>query len=125
MVEIITQKKKNPSESWLGFVKTSAAKNRIRSALRTSAKTLVRKIPEKLEIKISVEDRLGLLKDISEVLSRSHVHILAINTQNDGARKKFAQIKIISPPLSKEKAEKLMVKLKKIKEVREVGYKLI
>jgi len=34
MVEILTQKNKKPSESWLSFVKTSIAKNQIKSALR-------------------------------------------------------------------------------------------
>jgi guanosine-3',5'-bis(diphosphate) 3'-pyrophosphohydrolase len=34
VVEIITQKGKKPSESWLRFVKTSMAKDRIRSVLR-------------------------------------------------------------------------------------------
>ena len=34
VVEILTQKNKKPSESWLRFVKTSIAKNQIKSALR-------------------------------------------------------------------------------------------
>lgn len=34
VIEIVTQKGKKPSESWLRFVKTSIAKNQIKSALR-------------------------------------------------------------------------------------------
>ncbi|MCD6085969.1 bifunctional (p)ppGpp synthetase/guanosine-3',5'-bis(diphosphate) 3'-pyrophosphohydrolase, partial [bacterium] len=33
VVEIITQKKKKPSKSWLKFVKTSLAKRRIKNLL--------------------------------------------------------------------------------------------
>ncbi len=38
MVEILVQKNKRPSESWLEFVKTEAAKKRVRDALRAKKK---------------------------------------------------------------------------------------
>lgn len=125
VVEIIIQKNKKPSESWLNFVKTGSARNHIRAALRHSQQSLIKKEPTKLEIKLVVEDRVGLIKDISSIFSRSHVNILAVNTQNDGSRARFPIVKVACSALTKDKADKLMVKLKQIKEVREVGYRLV
>lgn len=125
VVEIIIQKNKKPSESWLSFVKTGHARNHIRSALRSSTQSLVKREPVKMEIRLVAENRIGLLKDLSQTLSRSHINILSINTQNESSRAKFPIVKITCPALTREKAAKLMVKIKKIKEVREVGYKLI
>lgn len=122
MVEIMTQKGKKPSESWLAFVKTGNARNHIRGVLRKSTSSLSSRQFTKTEIRLAVEDRLGLLKDILEVISRSHINILSMNTQQNA---KFPYIKMYAPVLAKDKADKLMVKLKKIKEVKEVGYKLV
>jgi len=121
VVEILTQKNKGPSEDWLGFVKTGLARNHIKAALKQIARSFLKKEPSKMEIKIITEDRIGLLKDISILLSRSHVNIITINTQQNG---KFPLIKINCVPMAKEKAERLMIKLKKLKEIKEVGYRL-
>ncbi len=118
LVEIITQKNKNPSEAWLSFVRTGSARNHIRAALRHSAPALVRKVPQAIEIKLTVKDRLGLLTDISKIISRSHVNIQSVST-------KLPMVKIICPPLPRDKAEKLLDKIKKIKEVKEASFRLV
>lgn len=123
IVEIITQKNKKPSESWLAFVKTSMAKSHIKSALKTTRSLAsFRKSPSQTEFRITADDRVGLLKDITSIISRSHVNIISISTQPNA---KFHAIKIICEIANKEKADKLVLKIKQMKEVKELNYKFI
>ena len=80
IVEIMTQKNKKPSESWLTFVKTNHARNHIRAALKTKPEGLSAKEPEGSELRITVEDKPDLISQITAVISRSHANILAVNT---------------------------------------------
>lgn len=118
VVEIITQKNKNPSEAWLSFVRTGAARNHIRAALKHAGSSFIKSEPKTFELKLTVQDRSGLLNEISEMINRSHAHIQSVNA-------KFPVIKINCNILPKEKIEKLIEKLKKLKEVKEVGYRLV
>lgn len=118
LVEIITQKNKNPSDAWLSFVRTGNARNHIRAALRQHGPALTKSEPKFTELKLTVKDRAGLLNEISEMITRSHTHIQAVNT-------KMPLIKIHCDVLPKDKAEKLIVKLKKIREVREASARLV
>lgn len=125
VVEILTQKNKNPSEDWLKFVKTSIARDHIRAALKK--KDTLRysvRMPKKAELKIVVEDRVGLIKDISTTIARSHVNIIDFRAYNPGGSR-FPMNKIEIATTDKKKIEKLILKLKDIKGVREVGYKLV
>lgn len=123
IVEIITQKNKKPSESWLVFVKTSMAKSHIKSALKTTRSLAsFKKLPSQTEFRITADDRVGLLKDITSIISRSHVNIISISTQPNA---KFHAIKIICEIANKEKADKLVLKIKQMKEVKELNYKFI
>ena len=123
IIEIITQKNKKPSASWLDFVKTSMARNHIKAALK-SATTLAthRHVPTQTEFRITVEDRLGLMKDISAVISRSHANIASINVQQNG---RFPAMRIAVEITNKDKAAKLALKIRQLKGVRELNYKLI
>jgi len=125
IVEIITQKNKRPSEDWLKFVKTNVSRSHIKSALKkpstTGGITLIQPY-NKTELKLTTGDRLGLIKDISTVITGAHINILGINTQRNG---EFTLIKIQCPIITKEKTEKLLVKLKKIKEVKEASFQLV
>ncbi len=123
MVEILTQKNKKPSEDWLKFVKTSAARNHIRAALKTKNTTLVKKELKETELKIMANDRVGLLKDVSEIISRSHINILAVNS--GAADNRLHIMKIRCNITDKDKIEKLLLKIKKLKEVKETNYRLI
>lgn len=118
LVEIMTQKNKGPSEAWLGFARTGGARNHIRAALRHSGAPLSKVEPQSLELKLTVANRIGLLSEITGVISRSHVNIQSVNA-------KMPSIKINCGVLPKEKAEKLMEKLKKIREIKEAGYRLV
>ncbi len=119
LVEILIQKSKKPSESWLKFVKTDIAKRRIKSSLKT---TTLRKEPSQVEFKITSDDRIGLLKDVTSVISRNHINIASVTVPKTTT---FPTMRIRCDLKDKEKAEKLILKLKKIEGVREVSYTLI
>ncbi len=121
VVEILTQKNKKPSEDWLDFVKTAAAKEKIKETLRKKQRGII-KLKKITEFKIVVlKDRAGILHEISEILSRARINILSISTNPLG---KLPAIIIRCDISDSSKIEKLMVKIKKIKEVAEVSYKL-
>jgi len=121
MVEILVQKSKKPSESWLKFVKTGYAKKKIRSALRQHP-SLIKKPATQAEFKITAEDRVGLFKDISTVISRSRISITKVNVPQTDY---FPNLRICCNLNNKEKIEKLILKLKKIKGVKEISYKMV
>ncbi|EKD24330.1 MAG: hypothetical protein ACD_81C00051G0002 [uncultured bacterium] len=123
LVDILVQKNKKPSESWLKIAKTSAAKQHIRSVIRKETSVL-RKGPQ-LEIRITASDRLGLIKDISSVISRARVNILNLTNIHPPSKTAFPIIKILCDIDSKEKAEKLIFKLKAVNGVKEINYQLI
>jgi GTP pyrophosphokinase len=125
MVEIVRQRGKKPSEDWLKFVTTAAARDHIRAALRTkdTFAAQVRK-PKHAALKIVVEDRVGLIQEISSLIAQNHINILSFHAEHPkGGRHSFERTDIqTTDPV---KIEKLIVKLKKIKGVKEVSYKLI
>jgi GTP pyrophosphokinase len=118
LVEIITQKNKNPSEAWLSFVHTGAARNHIRAALKHVDHGLAKKEPQTTEIKLTVKDRVGLLNELTALITRSHAHVQSVSA-------KLPVIKINCNLLPKEKADKLVEKIKKIREVRDASYRLV
>ncbi len=118
LVEILIQKSKKPSESWLEFVKTSIAKKRIKSSLKNKHRFMKHDV---IEFKMVIQDRMGLIKDISSIFSRNHINIQTLNTA-DVAGQSIIKIRC---GINKEKAEKIILKLKKIKEIKEIGYKII
>jgi len=120
LVEILTQKSKKPSESWLKFVKTNQARKKIKSSLRQSIGHYQKKL--QTEFKITVVDRIGILKDITSVISRSHINIVKVSVPETGH---FPDLKIRCDINDREKIEKLILKLKKIEGVKEIGYKLV
>lgn len=122
IVEILIQKNKKPSESWLEFVKTSHAKNHIRSAVKTKTESLSARETKNSEIRITVEDKPGLINEITAIMTRSHVNVLTVNTITNS---RFPSFRIKCDLVNREKIEKLIVKLKKIKEVREISFVFI
>lgn len=125
LVEILTQKNKRPSEDWLKFVKTSIARDHIKSALREKRATLAQKRPfSKIELHLTVENRLGLTKDISGIIARSHVHITSIQlSEHEGSH--FSSCRIGCQTTDTTKIEKVLFKLKKLKEIKEISYRLV
>ncbi len=125
VVEILAQKGKKPSEDWLRFAKTTIARDHIRLALRKKnvfARML--SLPSHAELKITVEDRVGLIKDISGSIAEMHIGIMSFHTE-PAAGKRFHITKVDIQSTDKKKIEKLVAKLRDIKGVRDVGYRLI
>lgn len=126
VVEILIQKNKKPSESWLNFVKTSIAKRRIRSALKDKSSGFLKRAPNQTEFRILVEDRVGLLKDVSSVFSRAHINITKTTANfEEKKRGQFPIIRVRCEMNNKEKIEKLILKLKEIKGAKEISHKIV
>ncbi len=125
VVEIITQKNKKPSEDWLKFVKTAGARDHIRVGLREKRDILSqRRTPSKMELRLTVQNRLGLIKDISNIITRSHIQIVNIQTAGQKGSQ-FSVYKIECATTDKNKIEKLVLKIKKINEAKEISYRLL
>lgn len=117
MVEILTQKNKKPSESWLEFVKTRYAIKRIKSSIR---KKII--IPKKIEYKVVCENHTGIVRDLLSVLSRNRIPLISINTTENG---RFLTAKIVADINQREKGELILLKLRKISGVQEINLRLI
>ena len=125
VVEIITQKNKKPSESWLDFVVTSGAKSHIRNELHKGGKNnLLRRKKQSIELKIIAMDRVGLLSDVTNIISRSHINILTVNSAPK-ERGTYQKIKILCDTDNKGKILKIILKLKALKEVKEIDYRFV
>lgn len=118
VVEILTQRNKKPSPGWLDFTKTNEARNKIRKYLNiTQSKIKAPKIFP-IELKIAYHDRVGLLKDISNIFYKEKINIASV--END---KKAPFIYIRFSLLNKNFLTSLLTKLKKIKGIEEIGNK--
>jgi len=120
VVEILVQKNKKPSEAWLSFVKTSQARNRIQASLRQKHQRLITPAPTKAEFKLVVEDRIGILKDVVSVVTRSHINITHHQSRPGNFGDNFHLIKIGCTLSNDKKIDQLVNKLKKVKGVKKV-----
>jgi GTP pyrophosphokinase len=125
VVEIVTQKGKKPSEDWLRFAKTGIARDHIRIALRgKDSFSRIAKAPNRTEMRVTVDVRTGLIKDISAIIANQHFTILNFHTENSrGSR--FQLYRVELQTTDRAKVERLIVKIKRIKEVKEVSYRLL
>lgn len=125
VVEIVTQKGKKPPEDWLRFAKTTIARDHIRLALRKrNAFASVFSLPSHAEIKMTVEDRIGLIKDISGAIAELHIGILSFHTEpSQGKTLHVNKVEVHST--DKKRLDKLVAKLRGLKGVKEVGYRLV
>ncbi len=125
VIEIITQKNKKPNRDWLVFVKTAAARSHINSFLKKSeqAKKFEKRKGELVELRLSVHDRVGLLRDISSVCARQKINMKSVTTESN--HRAYPMIVIQAPVKSQTELERLLVKLKEVKGVEEISYKLL
>ncbi|MEK7083101.1 MAG: RelA/SpoT family protein [Patescibacteria group bacterium] len=125
IVDIITQKNKKPNRDWLLFVKTAAARQHISSFLKKSeqAKKFEKRKGELVELHLSVHDRVGLLRDISSVFARQKINMKNVATESK--HRAYPMLIIQTPIKSQTDLEHLLVKLKEVKGVEEISYKLL
>ena len=119
-VEILTQKNKEPTMDWLENTKSSLAKNRIRAFLRNNGKLKqIEKKQKMIEISITVEDRVGLLKECSEVFANLKINLLELKT--DFKNKSYPKIIFYFAEKNNINMGKIKIMLKKIKGVQNVA----
>lgn len=125
VVEILTQKNKKPSSDWLKFVKTGHARKSVSSLLKrfSEEKVFEKRGGELTELRLTVQDRIGLLRDVTNVLAKQKVNMKSVTT--DTKHRAWPVIVIQAPFKSRKELEQTMVKLKEIKGVEEVSYKLL
>ncbi|MEK7465346.1 MAG: RelA/SpoT family protein, partial [Patescibacteria group bacterium] len=121
VVEILTQRGKLPSESWLQFVKTSFAKKYIRSFFLKKHREEAEEEPH-MEFKIVYRDARGFLKDITGIFPGLKVAITHLNTHLD-KHSLIGTITIHCDVLPKERIEKILLRIKNIPHTKEVSYK--
>lgn len=125
IVEILTQKNKKPSSDWLRFAKSAQARKRVSSFLKKKRETEVfeKRGGELVELRLSAKDRIGLLRDVSNVMARQKINMRSVASDT---KNRFYPLLIIQALLKNRKElEKIMVGLKTVKGVEEVSYKLL
>ena len=122
VVEIITQKGKKPSPDWLDFVVTSTARAQIRNTLKGTSHSLKVDKPKKIELKIKTTERVGLIRDISDIISRSHVSIQQVNSESRGG---VHTLRFLCNTEDKKKISKIILKIKNIKDVKGIDYRFV
>lgn len=118
VVEIITNKQKHPSPSWLEFVKMADTKKKIQQALKE--KKVLPLFPKKnfdCRLEIIAQDKIGLLDLISKIIAKQNINILEHGgkTLKNKAYLSFKlKIKYFSH------LENLIKNLKQLKEIKEI-----
>mgnify|MGYP001606592094 FL=1 len=125
VVEILIQKGKKPSIDWLKFVKSTQARKKISSVLKklTESKKFEKKGGEMVEIRLPAKDRFGLLHDVTYVFTKQKINMKNVTTDNKS--KSYPAIIIQTVLKNRGELEKIMVRLKEVKGVMEVSYKLL
>jgi len=124
IVEIVTQKNKKPNRDWIAFVKTASARQHINSFIKKSQEQNLfdKHGGENVELRISVHDRVGLMRDISTVFLRQKINMKEVATES---KHRVYPIIVVNATLKQRTdLEKLISKLKEIKGVIEVNYKI-
>ena len=126
VVEILTQKNKKPNADWLDFVKTSMARKHIASSLRRDEEE--KKFGRKqggllVELRVVARDRVGLLNDLTSAIREFKINIKDHRTET--ARRSFPLILLTCAVRSNDELRKLVTRLKSVKGVEEVGYRIL
>ena len=122
-VEILVGKNKKPSVDWLDIAHSSLARNHIRSALRKSGvelrKTTHLKVKDKdVILEITRETRVGLLKDLAQVIAKEHINITKTESDVENISKPFLTMQF--RVAKNYDLEKLLTRLRRVKGVREI-----
>ena len=124
VVEILTQKNKKPSRDWLSFIKSAHARKKISSVIkRGREEKFFERKGETVELRLTVHDRVGLLRDVSRVMAQGKINMKSV--VSDTKNRSLPLIIIHAPIKNRTQLEKIMVRIKEIKGVEEVSYKLL
>lgn len=120
IVEIVTQKGKKPSASWLESVKTATAIGHIKKFLKYKNPFIE---VQQTELRIIAESRFDFAKDLSNVIGRNHLNITNISFSPSGSG--FQTIKVRCDSADHRKISRLIVKIKSLKGVKEIDYRFV
>lgn len=126
VVEIITQKNKKPNADWLDFVKTSMARKHILAELRKLQKEKTFSSHQgglTVELRVVARDRVGLLNDLTTIIRNFKINIRDHKTETK--HRSFPLILLTCLIKSNDELKRLVTKLKSVKGVEEVGYRII
>lgn len=125
VVEIMTQKGKKPSRDWLEFVKTGIARKKIAAHMKRGRDIAVfaKQENDTVEFRVSAKDRVGLMKDIASAVAGLKISMREITTEHQN--RLYPLIIIRAPVKDRRQIERLMIKLKSIRGVEEVGHKVV
>ncbi len=126
VVEIITQKNKKPNPDWLNFVKTSIARKHISSIVRKTAREKVfsqKQGGQIVEVRVVAKDRVGLVRDITDIVSSYKISIKGMRTERE--QRSHPLVVMNCPVKSDDELRKLVTKLKSVKGVEEVNYRIV
>lgn len=116
LVEVITNKNRQPSRDWLTIVKSAKAKKKIKSFLNKHVESTGQN--ETYRINIIAKDRIGLLKDISDIISAKKINILDSKTK---VKKNLAHLSFLVKAKNKIEIVNLKQLIKnKIKEIIDI-----
>lgn len=117
VIEILVRKTKTPSREWLDFVRTSLARSAIRKWVREKSESTLVSKQKPIAIQISVEDRVGILKDVSQAISSLSINIQDIESHKKGDGD-YTTIVLSFIPINKEQIDKVRARIKRIKGVQ-------
>ncbi|MDP2650850.1 MAG: hypothetical protein Q8P04_02025, partial [bacterium] len=86
---------------------------------------LSEKRKKQAELKITAAHQFGLMKKISSILSRSRVNVISVDSSASRQRGSFYLIKIRCDTDDKDKILKIILKLKALKEIKEIDYRFV
>lgn len=123
IVEILIQKNKKPSPDWLPMARSTVARGHIRAALRRHGIEVPvpkNSKPRKQEMTLGIagQNRIGLLHDITSLLTKEKLNITKTNIDANTEQKPKMMIHVELPKTYD--VRKLVTKIKKIKGVRQV-----
>ncbi len=124
VVEILIQKNKKPSEKWLEFVQTSNARAKIKQVLRKTPIGRRNTDEREAKLKIYARDRVGLVRDITAVVSNAGINILHV-TSEAKSREKPAVVSISLQIKDRTKLTRLITKIKTVPSVEEIEHQFI
>ncbi|WP_201375448.1 bifunctional (p)ppGpp synthetase/guanosine-3',5'-bis(diphosphate) 3'-pyrophosphohydrolase [Ktedonobacter robiniae] len=93
IVDILSQPDVTPNHEWLSFAHTAAARNKIRHALKLETPIDDQKCSKEakseqaitgaksITLCIHANDRAGLLRDVADLLTRTRLNILSLNSE--------------------------------------------
>lgn len=123
VIEILIQKNKKPSEKWVGFVKTNNARTKIKNSLKKERVLLGQRGTRSARLTITARDRVGLLSDVSKVISDAGLNIAHI-ASSDIRTKGFAELDVAIQVKDRSALLKLVTRLKNVTGVEEIEHKI-